>query len=243
MLPIKNSITGFLLINKPKGITSFDCIRKIKKIIGAKEKIGHTGTLDPFATGLMIICIGKAATKRSSELMATKKEYLVSAKLGEQTDTLDCTGEVLETKTDFTITKDDISTAAAKLGSEYTQIPPAYSALKHKGKPLYKLARNKTLPEKDLEKILKEKARSAKIYNLEILSFEKPFFKFVVECSKGTYVRSLANDIANQIGLFATTYELTRTKIEKIKLDEAVPLEKINDLNDITTNLVGLENL
>src|SRR5277367_6222931 len=124
-------LNGFLLINKPVGITSFDCIRKIRQFLPYKTKIGHAGTLDDFAQGLLIICIGKEATRLVETLMQVDKEYVVRAKLGELTDSLDLTGEIVqETSVPFFLV-DDLKNALEKLGSSYEQVPPIYSALKH----------------------------------------------------------------------------------------------------------------
>ena len=226
----------FILINKPKDLTSFDVIKQIKKNYPHKTKIGHTGTLDPFATGLLIICIGKA-TKQISKFMDLTKEYVVTAKLGELTDTLDHTGKIVEKQNVKNISKEDLLIAIKKLGHEYTQVPPIYSALKYKGKPLYKLARENILTKDQLEKIVQTKSRQVKIVKIELLNFESPFFSFKTTVSKGTYIRSLANDIAQQLNLSketlssetfnvnATTYELCRTKIGEFKLEDSIPMK------------------
>lgn len=224
--------TGYLIINKPKDLTSFQCINKIKKIINKKIKIGHAGTLDPFATGLLIIAIGREYTKSISSLMDEDKKYTVKAKLGTLTDTLDLTGETLIDNEKIP-TKEELEKAINKIGNEYLQIPPIYSALKHKGQPLYKLAREKALKEEDIEKIAKSKSRKVKIYSLKITKYNKPYFHLEAHVSKGTYIRSLVNDIAKLTNSFATTYELERTAIGKTKLSQAVELEQIKTLDDI----------
>ncbi|MFH1643905.1 MAG: tRNA pseudouridine(55) synthase TruB [bacterium] len=235
-------LDGFLIINKPKDITSFDAIRKIKKILNQKIKIGHTGTLDDFATGLLIICIGKT-TKQVPALMDLNKEYIVTAKLGELTDSLDYTGNILEIQENIKISSQYINNAIQKLGNQYEQIPPIYSALKFNGKPLYKLARNKELPNEELEKITKEKTRVVKIEKIELTDFKFPFFTIKTTVSKGTYIRSLANDIAKQINLYATTYELQRTKIGNINLDQSVNLDEIKSFDDIKIHLKEIINV
>lgn len=233
------NITGLLKINKPTGITSYDCIRHIKRILKIKTKIGHAGTLDPFASGLMLICIGRETTKTIDQLMTKDKEYLVKAKLGELTDTLDLTGKILATQSVKTsLTKKDIENAVESLGKSYIQTPPIYSALKHQGTPLHELAREQKISVQELEQIIQKKSRTVEIYNLEILSVDLPFFVFKAHVSKGTYIRSLANDIAQKLGLNATTYELTRTKIGNYSLEDAINLDDLKTIQDIEKVIV-----
>ena len=234
-------MTGFLLIDKPKDITSFQCVNHIKKIINARKnkiKVGHAGTLDPFATGLLIICVGREATRELTNMLTLDKTYLVKAKLGELTDTLDLTGEIVE-NIDKIPTEQEIERAIDALGHEYVQTPPIYSALKHKGQPIYKLAREKNLDQEELEKIVKEKSRTVKLHEIKLLGYEAPFFTFSAHVSKGTYIRSLANDIAKQAGSCATTHELERTKIGNISLENAVSLDKIQTIEDVEKNLLS----
>ncbi len=234
------NFSGLIKINKPAGITSYDCIRHIKRILKAKKiKIGHAGTLDPFASGLMLICIGRQATKSIDQLMTQDKEYIVKAKLGELTDTLDLTGKIIESKIlesqeiSQNITKQDIEKAIKELGSSYIQTPPIYSALKHQGTPLHELARKQKMETHKLEQITQKKSRLVEIYKIELLNIELPFFTFKAHVSKGTYVRSLADDIAQKLGLHATTYELERTKIGEYKLEDAVQLCDLKTVEDI----------
>ncbi|KKQ11381.1 MAG: tRNA pseudouridine(55) synthase TruB [Candidatus Babeliales bacterium] len=243
------NFSGLIKINKPVGITSYDCIRHIKRILNIKKiKIGHAGTLDPFASGLMLICIGREATKTIDQLMTQDKEYLVKAKLGELTDTLDLTGKVLESKIleskilepktiNPSLTKQDIEKAIKELGTSYIQTPPIYSALKHQGKPLYELAREQKMEPHELEEIVQKKSRLVEIYKIEVLNVELPFFTFKAHVSKGTYIRSLAEDIAQKLDLHATTYELERTKIGEYKLEDATKLYDLKTVEDIK-NLV-----
>ncbi len=229
------NFSGLIKINKPAGVTSYDCIRHIKRILNAKKiKIGHAGTLDPFASGLMLICIGREATKTIDQLMTQHKEYLVKAKLGELTDTLDLTGKILETKiVNPSITKQNIEKAIKELGSSYIQTPPIYSALKHQGKPLYELAREQKMETYELEDIVQKKSRQVEIYKIELLNVELPFFTFKAHVSKGTYIRSLADDIAQKLDLHANTYELERTKIGEYKLEDAAKLYDLKTVEDI----------
>ncbi len=239
-------ITGYLLVDKPKDITSFQCISHLKRIINQKMKIGHAGTLDPFATGLLIICLGREATKTMGTLLDLDKTYLVKAKLGELTDTLDYTGELLETRDANNITRKDLELAIKELGSEYEQVPPIYSALKHKGKPLHELARKNKLDKAELERIVQVKKRTVKLFDLRLLGdrppeAKLPFFTFHAHVSKGTYIRSLANDIAQKAGNIATTYELKRTKIGHIPLEKAIQLDKLTSMQAIENNLLSHE--
>ena len=229
------NFSGILKINKPAGITSYDCIRHIKRILNIKKiKFGHAGTLDPFASGLMLICIGREATKTIDQLMTQDKEYLVKAKLGELTDTLDKTGKVLQTQVvDKNIASQDLETAFKLLGSNYLQTPPIYSALKHQGKPLHELAREQKMEVTELEQIVQKKSRLVEIYKIELLNVELPFFTFRTHVSKGTYIRSLANDIAQKLNLHATTYELERTKIGEYRLEDAIKLCDLKTVEDI----------
>jgi tRNA pseudouridine55 synthase len=239
----KNSLTGFLLINKPKNYTSFDCIRHIKRIIKQNIKIGHTGTLDDFATGLLIIGIGRPATKLSDTLLNLDKEYIVKVKLGELTNTLDKTGTVIEQKDPKHISQKDIKNAIQKLGTSYTQVPPIYSALKYKGKPLYKLAREQKISDQKLKTIVKQKRRTVQIYDIQLLSFDTPCFIIKTTVSKGTYIRSLANDIAHMLDMPATTYELQRTKIGPLDIKDAIDLESIKTLQDIEKHIISIKHI
>ena len=240
----ETALEGFILINKPPGISSFDCIRHLKKIIKNKKiKIGHTGTLDNFACGLLIICIGRKATKFAGTLTDMDKKYLVKAKLGELTDTLDLTGTICATQDLIAASKEDLSRGIKQLGNSYTQIPPIYSALKHQGKNLYELARKQKMDTATLEAIVKAKSRQVLLHEIELLDFDPPFFTFIAHVSKGTYIRSLANDIAQNLALNATTYELTRTEVGPFKLEKATALQDLQTIEDIQKNLIAVESI
>ncbi|MEX0939771.1 MAG: tRNA pseudouridine(55) synthase TruB [Candidatus Babeliales bacterium] len=230
---------GFLFINKPADITSHDCINHIKKIFGKKIKIGHAGTLDPFATGLLIIGIGRAATRILKHLTKRPKEYISTGKLNILTDTLDRIGTTVEEK-NITINQMQLMKAIKQFSESYEQIPPKFSALKFQGKPLYKLARQGLA---NLEKILAIKKRTVHIYRIELLNFEFPFFTIKTEVSSGTYIRSLLYDIAQKMGTIATTWELCRTKIGDINLDQAINLNEIQSFEDIENNLHSIEGI
>ena len=198
-------INGILLIDKKKGITSYDVIRNIKKDYPKGTKIGHTGTLDPFATGLLIIMIGRQATKLMDRFHNFKKRYIVEAQFGFETDTQDITGKVVS-KTDDGIvpTKEDIEkTINKKFLGKIKQIPPKYSAKKIKGKKAYELARE--------GKEFELKPREIEIFEFKILDYNYPNIKYEILCSTGTYIRTLVHDLAKVSGTYATATELRRT--------------------------------
>lgn len=239
----EKTISGFLVINKSAGPTSFDCIRTIKKLLPKKTKVGHTGTLDDFASGLLIICVGREATRQASKLMGLDKEYVVKAKLGELTDSLDRTGTVIEQQEFMGVTREQLLNAMKSLCPSYLQVPPVFSALKHEGSPLYKLARHKQLEMETLEQIVQQKSREVFIKQIELLDFEAPFFTFKATVSKGTYVRSLANDIAQKLGIAATTYELERTKINGLTLEQARPITDFQKREDVEAQLIDAQHV
>ncbi len=236
---MEKQITGFILLNKPKDVSSFFCVNHIKKLLPRKTKVGHTGTLDNFATGLLIICVGRGATKQVPSLMGLDKTYVVKAKLGELTDTLDCTGEVVETCDATGITREDLENAITALGTSYVQVPPIYSALKHQGKPLYELARKQKMSEENLAKIVELKKREVQLHELTLTDYADAYFSFIARVSKGTYVRSLANDIAAKAGSIATTYELERSAIGHLKLDQAISLDALQSQEDVEKHLLA----
>ncbi|HHE67672.1 MAG TPA: tRNA pseudouridine(55) synthase TruB [Candidatus Parcubacteria bacterium] len=213
---------GFLLVKKPKNITSHDVVDRLRKISGIK-KIGHSGTLDPFATGLLILGIGKGATKKLSRFLKADKEYIGLLKLGAVSDTFDKTGKILEKEKIKKPTKDEVKKVLESFLGEINQTPPLFSAQKIKGKPLYQLAR------KGIK--IKPRAKKVKVNKIEILNYSFPYLKIKVKCSSGTYIRSLANDIGKTLGCGAYLEELKRTKIGSYSLEKAVELSKINKEN------------
>lgn len=228
-------MNGLLCIYKPAGITSYDCIRHIKKLLPKKTKIGHSGTLDPFADGLLIIGVG-SATKDLHNLLETTKTYLVTAKLGERTDTLDCTGTIVEEKP---IPQDIIfGSLAEKLMPSYEQIPPVFSNVKFEGKSLHKHARTQQLTLENLEEIAETRKKVCSIFEFQVISQDLPLVTFSATVSKGTYIRSLALDIALQAGTLATVQTLTRTNIGTIGLSAAVSLDKLTNSNDINEHFL-----
>ena len=206
-----------LLINKPLRWTSFDAVRKIRNLIRIK-KVGHAGTLDPLATGLLIICTGKF-TKKINEYMAREKEYTGSFTLGATTPTYDLESEPVNFKPFEHITSLLIKDAAARLTGEIMQVPPAHSAIKIDGKRVYELARQ--------GKEVKIDPRKVTIKEFEITAVELPLVHFRVVCSTGTYIRSLANDFGEGLGCGAHLSSLCRTRIGEFKLEEATTIEEM----------------
>ncbi len=220
--------SGFLLVNKPKDVSSFSCVAQIKSLLPKKTKVGHAGTLDPFAHGLLIIGIGREATSKMSHLMKLDKVYVATGKFGEATDTLDKTGRVTQT-CDTVVTRQVLEDAIASFRISYTQTPPFYSALKHEGMPLYKLARKQLATTEQLQSITARKSREVTIYSLELLDFTFPYFTVRAHVSHGTYIRSLLDDIARTVGSCATTYALERTRIGQWDVQGAYPVADIAD--------------
>ena len=207
---------GVLFINKPQGLTSRDVVNQISKIYQTK-KVGHTGTLDPLATGVLIICIGKY-TKLVEELTSSEKEYIATMKLGIKTDTGDITGNILEKK-EITVSKNDIEKSFQTFPKEYMQTVPLYSAVKVNGKKLYDYAREK--------KEVQLPQRKVKIKKLEILQINQETSTFKAIVSKGTYIRSLIEDLAKSFNEVATMQSLVRTKQGKISIEDCIELDNI----------------
>ena len=224
-------INGFLLVNKDPGITSSRVVQIVKKKFQLK-KVGHLGTLDPMATGLLIIAINRA-TKFASLLLQSEKSYRAEVTLGIQTDTDDAEGEAISSK-EVDISELEIKeTLLTFLGASY-QLPPDYSALKHKGKPMYKYARNGIKVEKAERKIF--------IKNIQNILIEIPKVSFDITCSKGTYIRSIARDMGARLGCGAHLSGLIRTSQEKFMLSDACSLDDIN-LEDIISLEKAFEDL
>ncbi|MEJ5286442.1 MAG: tRNA pseudouridine(55) synthase [Candidatus Kapaibacterium sp.] len=205
-----------VLIDKPKDWTSFDVVNKLKKVLRIR-KIGHTGTLDPFATGLLILLLNKF-TKKQQEFTNLDKTYIAKIKLGATTKTFDTTSEEENLKNIDGITNQEIESVIKSFVGDFEQIPPMYSAKKVSGQRLYQLARRNQ--EIELKPVL------VKIHSIEIFSIEPPFVEFEVKCSKGTYIRSLANDIGKKLGVGAYLFELRRTQIGNFSVNNAFKMEE-----------------
>lgn len=211
---------GIIIINKPKGITSRDVVNETCKILKTK-KVGHTGTLDPLATGVLALCIGKA-TKLVEVLTSSDKEYIATVKLGVLTDTLDTDGKVLKTE-ETLINKNELLNVLNSFVGMYNQEVPIYSAVKINGKKLYEYARNN-------EKVVPPK-RVVRISNIELLSFSKEEYSFKVTVSKGTYIRSLIKDINDKLGIIGVMSDLVRTRQGRFTIKDSNTLEDIKDNN------------
>ena len=219
-------ISGFLLVNKDSGITSSRVVQIIKKKFNL-DRVGHLGTLDPMATGLLIIAINRA-TKFASLLLQSEKSYRAEVTLGIQTNTDDAEGEVISCK-DVNINDFQAKKALLSFLGESDQFPPNYSALKHKGKPLYRYARDGIKIEKAARKIF--------IKNINNISIEMPKVSFDINCSKGTYIRSIARDFGLKLGCGANLSKLVRTSQEKFLLSDSFSLDELS-----LENLISLEN-
>jgi len=204
-------------LNKPRGITSFDAVARVRRITGIK-KVGHAGTLDPFAEGLLLVGIGRSATKRLPEYLALEKEYVATLVLGVVTDTLDLTGKIVET-TVFTMPDQDrIISVMQDFTGQIEQTPPMYSAVKVNGERLYVAAR------KGLD--IARQPRIVDIKLLELTKMTSDGFQIKIICSKGTYIRSLADDIGRALGMGAHLGSLIRTRIGKFCLEEATTINE-----------------
>lgn len=213
-------MNGILNINKPIGDTSFDVVRKIKKIAGTK-RVGHTGTLDPEASGVLPVCIG-GATKFADYIMKDEKVYRATLKLGITTDTYDRTGNVMKTSA-VSVNEDETETAIKSFVGRIKQVPPMYSALKVKGERLYSLAR------KGIE--IEREPRDIEIFGIDILEMNLPYIIFNVRCSKGTYIRSLCYDIGEKLGCGGTMWDLVRVSSGIFSIEQSVKLENLSKEN------------
>lgn len=214
-------INGVIVIRKEQGFTSHDVVAKMRGICGQK-KIGHTGTLDPAATGVLPVCLG-SGTKLCDMLADRDKEYVAELLLGVTTDTQDTTGTVLAEQA-VKVTEDEVRKVCESFVGDYNQIPPMYSALKVGGKKLYELARE--------GKSVERQARPVRILELEILQIELPVVKMRVVCSKGTYIRTLCDDIGRALGCGGAMKSLERTRVGAFTLENAVTLGKLQQLKD-----------
>ncbi|MEB3466601.1 tRNA pseudouridine(55) synthase TruB [Pasteurella multocida] len=195
-------INGVFLLDKPQGMSSNDIMQKVKRVFQA-NKAGHTGALDPLATGMLPICLGEA-TKFSQFLLDADKRYQVTAKLGERTDTSDAEGQVVETR-EVQVDVQDILAALPHFRGDLMQVPTMFSALKHQGKPLYEYARAGITVERE--------ARPITIFDLQFIAYDAPYLTLEVHCSKGTYIRTLVDDLGEYLGCGAHVTVLRRTAV------------------------------
>ncbi|MES2901535.1 MAG: tRNA pseudouridine(55) synthase TruB [Pseudomonadota bacterium] len=229
---IRNLVDGVLLLDKPVGFSSNDALIKVKRYMNAK-KAGHTGTLDPFATGLLPLCFGEA-TKFSQDLLEADKTYETTVHLGITTNTGDTEGEAIDTRA-VNVTREQIETALAQFRGPIMQVPPMYSALKRDGKAYYEYAREGITLERE--------ARPVTILALDFVAYEAPFLKLSVTCSKGTYIRVLGEDIGNALGCGAHLNALRRTEVGALTMDGMVTIEQVAAHDNPTALLAPVDAL
>ncbi len=211
-------MNGVLIINKPAGITSHDVVARVRRLFSMRQ-VGHCGTLDPFATGLLLVTLGKA-TKISRFLEAENKTYRATLRLGQSTDSLDCDGTIVETLPIPLLTAASLTKTMQSFLGEQEQIPPMYSAVKIGGKKLYELARKGETIERE--------ARRIQVEDMTLLSYQEPFVEFRVVCSRGTYVRVLASDLASRLGTVGHLAQLHREAIGSWHDNQSLSLEDLS---------------
>ncbi len=219
---MQKQITGFILINKSSGPSSHDVINSLRRISGIK-KIGHAGTLDPLATGVLLVAIGRESTKKIDQFVKLDKEYIADVFLGATTDTFDKQGRITSFDSKKEKNKKEVEEVLYEFIGKQKQIPPMYSAKKVKGVTLYKLAR------KGVE--IERKPADINIYDIELVDFSWPNLKIKISCSSGTYIRSLVYDIGNKLGCGAYLRGLQRTSIGKYNINQSVDLDKLRNQN------------
>lgn len=229
-------IHGVVNIYKEKGFTSHDVVAKLRGIVKQK-KIGHTGTLDPDAEGVLPVCFGKA-TKLCDMLTDKDKTYETVLLLGKSTDTQDISGTVLSESNTEHLTEEDVRAAILSFVGDYSQIPPMYSALKVDGKKLYELARE--------GKEIERKARPVTIFHINIREVNLPRIRMEVKCSKGTYIRTLCHDIGNKLGCGGCMEELLRTQVERFELCDSIRLSEVSELwnaGELMSKVVAIDEM
>lgn len=218
-------VHGVFLLDKPQGVSSNDIMQKVKRLFKA-NKAGHTGALDPLATGMLPICLGEA-TKFSQFLLDSDKRYVVTAKLGERTDTSDAEGQVVQSR-EVNVAEADILAALSAFRGEILQVPTMFSALKHNGRPLYEYARAGITVERE--------ARPITIFELKFIDYQAPFLTLEVHCSKGTYIRTLVDDLGEALGCGAHVTMLRRLAVADYPIEEMMPIEDLALLADSFPN-------
>jgi tRNA pseudouridine55 synthase len=213
---------GILVVNKPRGWTSHDVVGRIRRLTHQK-RVGHAGTLDPMATGVLLVCLGRA-TRVAEYLMGSDKTYRAVMRLGVETDTFDADGQVIATRP-VAVDESELRAVLARFIGEIDQVPPMYSALKRDGKPLYKLARQGIEVEREPRRI--------RVHDIALRAWQPPDATIDVRCSSGTYIRSLAHDIGAALGCGAHLIALTRLASGSFYIDDAVTLKDLEDLKDL----------
>jgi tRNA pseudouridine55 synthase len=214
------SLSGVLVVDKPTGVTSHDVVQELRRVLGTR-RVGHTGTLDPAASGVLLACVGKG-TKVAQFLTGYDKEYRAVVRLGATTDTYDGEGEIEENEEDCEVSREALKGAIDSFKGEIWQLPPLYSAVKHKGKRLYQYAREK--------EEVKRTRRKVEIKEIGIMDVNMPYVELKVSCSKGTYVRSLAHDVGQKLGCGAYLFSLRRTRVGPFDLQDALSPERISEV-------------
>lgn len=211
-----------LLIDKPKGLTSHDIVDVVRRVTG-ERRVGHAGTLDPNATGLLIVGVGREETKKLGNLTkSTRKTYEAEIFLGEERDTDDVEGQVIKSNKTIQSEKGEIKRVIKEFTGELKQVPPTYSAVKTKGRKAYQSARKG-------EKVAL-KPRTVEVYSIKVVDYSYPILKIVCEVSSGTYIRSLARDIGRRLGTYGYLRNLRRTKVGKFSVDKALNLQQLQQL-------------
>ncbi len=219
---------GLLLVHKPAGMTSNWCLQKLRRILPRGVPVGYAGTLDSFATGLLVVGISRSATKLLTAVTQFDKKYTARARLGQLTDTLEHTGTTTwQGAPPVPCTQEMLQDAFASYMPSYTQVPPVYAALKHNGKRLSSLARTQSIDQSYVSAIATSKARQIKLYSVAVSALELPFFSLQAHVSHGTYIRKLIEDGASLLNSHATTYELCRHAVGPFALDQAHALDSL----------------
>lgn len=216
---------GILLLDKPKGITSFRLVQILRKRFGVK-KIGHAGTLDPFATGVMVMLIGRNFTRQSNQFLACEKEYVAELFLGKATDTYDVEGTVTQEST-YIPSEEEVKSALTSFQGEVMQVPPMYSAKKVQGTRLYKMARQGQEIEREAVKVC---------LNTTLVRYAYPLLELRIVCSKGTYIRSIAHELGQKLGCFAYLQNLRRVRSGTFTIDQCITLEALAHSHCIVKN-------
>jgi len=226
-------MNGLLIINKPKGYTSHDVVNVLRKKLNTR-KVGHTGTLDPNATGVLPILVG-TATKISKYLIEHEKTYVATMKLGKKTDTGDAEGKIIQEDINIEdITKDKVERVLKNFIGKQCQIPPMYSAIKIDGKKLYEYARE--------GKKIEIPPREIEILNIDLITYSNNEIKFSVRCSKGTYIRTLCEDIAEKLGTIGYMKELQRTSVNQFNINNSISIEDLENIN-IQEKIIPIEQI
>lgn len=226
------TISGILNLNKPKGMTSHDVVQRVRRILGTK-KVGHTGTLDPMATGVLVVCVGQA-TRLIEYLLPGKKIYRAEITLGQSTDTYDAEGDVTATHDPSQVAQAEFTHSFQPFIGKIEQVPPPFSAIKQNGVPLYKLARQ--------GKTVSPLPRTVIIHSIELLAFENPTADLLVTCGSGTYIRALAHDIGTELDVGAHLSALIRIQNGGMHVDDAISLDElehaveVGQLSDVITS-------